>query len=55
MYEGTYRLFTLENLNLILRKASQGDTYFNPLCKSPEIEYNKGQYKGDNICAYNVA
>ena len=50
MYEGTYRLFTLENLNIILRKASEGDTYFNPLCKSPEKEY-----KGENICAYNVA
>ena len=55
MYEGTYRLFTLENLNLILRKASEGDTYYNPLCKSPKTDYTKGQYKGDNICAYNAA
>ena len=50
MYEGSYRLFTLENLNIILSKASEGDIYFNPLCKSPEKEY-----KGENVCAYNAA
>lgn len=50
MYEGHYRLFTFENLYKIFLKASEGDTYFNPLCKSPDKEY-----KGENICAYNVA
>ena len=50
MYEGTYRGFTLENMNRILNFASEGDTYFNPLCRIPDKEY-----KSDNICAHNVA
>ena len=49
MFEGGYKDFTQETLNRILTKTSQGDTYFNPLCRQPGKEY-----QSENVCAYNV-
>ena len=50
MFEGSYRLFTFEMTDRMLRKSLEGDYLYNPVCKVPGREY-----KSENICAFVIA